>query len=427
MRGCDFAWGVVPGREHELAKALKREGFGFVVRYLSSDPSKNLTRAEVKAYKAVGLHIVTVFEDAAAALLGGRTTGRGMAVESKQQLATLGAPEHAPVYFAADFPVTPEQMPALDAALDGTAFVLTEELNGIYGSYAAVSQARHVHYKWQTVAWSAGMWSPSDHIRQFATGGVTDRVQWDLDEAMVADFGQWIWPKEKPLAPPAPKKHPVKRVAHKVKAAVKKTHAAAKHTVTHEPVVTGAGAAGGLAAFVAFIAAHLGLHLTATEMHYTLTALTALATLFAAVRTRPVAVTAIPGALATIAVAALAFHFRWPASVIATDTAMVAAGLSVVLRQGVSPKVVSADVTWVAADVERLVDKIGAVLHRASQVTPPVTVHVPVPASVASGVPSASLQSAQVTINAPAEAAVAAPVVAASSPPPFLVAPPPSH
>ena len=42
-------------------------------------------------------------------------------------------------------------------------------------------------------------------------------------------------------------------------------------------------------------------------MNYTLTALPGLAALFAAIRTRPVAVTAIPGALATITAACLAF------------------------------------------------------------------------------------------------------------------------
>src|SRR5260370_14892397 len=110
MRGCDVAWGVIPGREREFARALKRRGFGFIVRYLCTDPSKRLSRAEVRAYKAEGIHIVTVYEDAADALLGGEPAGHAQAVAAKQQLAEAGAPAHAPVYFAADFPATSAQV-----------------------------------------------------------------------------------------------------------------------------------------------------------------------------------------------------------------------------------------------------------------------------------------------------------------------------
>jgi len=196
MRGCDFAWGVRPGQERVFAKALKAAGFGFVVRYLSADPTKNLTRAEVAAYQAEDLAIVTVYEDAADAMLGGVATGTEQARRAKAQLEALGAPEHAPVFFAADFQVTPEQMPAVDAALDATAFVLSETLNGIYGSYATVSKAQHVAYRWQTLAWSAGVWNPKDVLEQTGVAsGVTDGVQWDLDESKTPDFGQWKWPK----------------------------------------------------------------------------------------------------------------------------------------------------------------------------------------------------------------------------------------
>jgi len=173
--GCDFAWGVRPGTELHLARALRAAGFDFVIRYLSRDPSKNITAAEVKAYKAEGLGIVTVYEDAAAWMLGGAQAGTDAARLAKDQLRQVGAPEHAPVYFADDFQISAEQIPAIDACLDATAFVLTETDNGIYGPLAAVSKALHVRYRWQTVAWS-GAWWPADNIRQYAVTGNTAGV-----------------------------------------------------------------------------------------------------------------------------------------------------------------------------------------------------------------------------------------------------------
>ena len=125
MRGVDFAWGVVPGRERELAKALKAQGFGFVVRYLSQTTSKVITRAEAEAYHAEGLAIVTVYEDGATWMLGGAQAGTAAARLARQQLDAAGAPAHAPVYLADDFPVTPAQMETVNACLAGAAVGLT--------------------------------------------------------------------------------------------------------------------------------------------------------------------------------------------------------------------------------------------------------------------------------------------------------------
>jgi hypothetical protein len=69
---------------------------------------------EVRAYREFLLHIVTVFEDSATELLGGDPAGRSMPLAAKQQLASLGAAEHAPVYFAADFPATGGEIPTVE-------------------------------------------------------------------------------------------------------------------------------------------------------------------------------------------------------------------------------------------------------------------------------------------------------------------------
>lgn len=392
MKGCDWAWGVVPGRERELARALRAQGFRFVVRYLSSDPTKNLTRAEVAAYRAEGMDIVTVWEDAADAVLGGAAAGRYAAVTAKAQLALLGAPAHAPVYFAMDFQVTPDQIAQADAYLDATAFVLTEELNGVYGSYTAVTQAKHVHYKWQTVAWSAGQWSPSDEIRQYAVSGVTDGAQWDLDEATVSDFGQWKWP-----APPAREYDYVTRPGDTLRGIARRRGAlpstilrmTAEHDGTFQgplvayvnagdwdaPLVAGTGlrlpapnpfrkalapvaaaitgtrsftkaepvmAAGGvlalLASILGWVMPHLGVHWTHAVNGGIITGITALAGLWAALRVTKPSVAAVTAALQALATAAAVFGLHLPALNVATITPVAALIVSLLLRGHVAPK-----------------------------------------------------------------------------------------
>lgn len=333
MKGCDYAWGVRPGHERALARALKREGFGFVVRYLSSDASKNLTRAEVRAYRAEGIKIVTVWEDAADAALGGAAAGTFAARSARRELDALGAPAHAPVYFAADFPVTAEQMPAVDAYLDATAFVLSEAENGVYGSYAAVTQARHCRYHWQTAAWSAGTWWPSDEMRQYAQGGVTNGVRWDLDVSLAPDFGQWEWPGD-PLLPAVPAAHRARKAAR----AVRVTAGKAKVAAGAEPVMTSATAVAALTPALAFLQHHVGLYLTPAEFASAVTALVALAGAVPAWLTRPVRVGALGTVMATISAAAATFGLHLPAATVGAAVPLLALFAAHLASSRVAPK-----------------------------------------------------------------------------------------
>jgi hypothetical protein len=342
-RGCDFAWGVKPGTERHLARALKRHGFHFVVRYLGRDPSKNITHAEVRAYKAEGLDIVTVYEDAATWMLGGAQAGTDAARLARDQLHAAGAPDHAPVYFADDFAVTAQQLPALDACLNATAFVLSDQENGIYGPLAAVSKAEHVRYRWQTVAWSGGVWAPDDDIRQYAISGMTMGVQWDVDVSYGQDFGQWQWPG------PAPHRKE-KKVATVIKSTRRKLH----HLIQSEPVLTSGGLAGVLGPAVAFLAKHAGLHLTTTQVHATLTIIVALTSAYAAARTTKPSVTLITGALATAATAATAFGLHMPPHLLGAEMPIAAMIVSLLVRSHVSPKS-GGTVPTVGADVAKLV------------------------------------------------------------------------
>jgi hypothetical protein len=70
------------------------------------------------------------------------------------------------------------------------------------GAYGGIQQlkrlfdAHKIAWGWQTLAWSAGQWEPRAQLRQVRTG-LTAPVggPYDIDEAQVADFGQWHPPQ----------------------------------------------------------------------------------------------------------------------------------------------------------------------------------------------------------------------------------------
>lgn len=338
MRGLDFAWGVVPGHEHALARQIRADGFGFVVRYLSYDPSKNLSRAEVEAYRAERIAIVTVWESTGQTALQGKTGGHSDAIAARAALAALGAPADSPVYFAVDFPITTDQMPLLNDYLDAAAWVLGEDRVGVYGGLQAV-QAQHARYKWQTYAWSEGQWYPSDRIRQVLnSAGTVQGISYDSDTANGADFGQWQWPPPRIETilhhePARPKRKPVRTAVRKVVGPVRRV-------VKREPVVTAAGVTSGLMAAVAFLAKTVGLHLTATDTAAILTALPALGAVWAAfqVRTEHAYQVAVAGLLVAAGTAATAFGQHWPVRDIGADAPVVAAVIAWLLRGHVTPK-----------------------------------------------------------------------------------------
>lgn len=341
MRGCDFAWGVVPGRERELARALKACGFGFVVRYLSRDTTKVISRAEAEAYRAEGLLIVTVYEDTATWMLGGEAAGHAAAVLARDQLRMAGAPRHAPAYFADDFPITPgPQITEMNACLSAAALMLGGTETGIYGPLAAVKEAHPVRYRWQTVAWSNGVWAHDDNLRQFAVSGNTQGVQWDLDETMSPDFGQWDWgdpPKQPVPVTKPPRKHRVRKVAHAAGHAGKRAGKAAGNAVRAEPVLSSATLTALISGALA-IASHHGVHIDPLTFKRILTAVVAVAGIGATIMSRPVRVGALATAMGTAATAATAFGLHVPVPWLSADMPIAALIAGLLVRGHVSPK-----------------------------------------------------------------------------------------
>jgi len=194
VKGIDIAWA------RPDVDGIKATGAKWVARYFSPDPTKNITKAEVAAYAAAKLGIVTVFEGSAGNATKGRSQGIKDAELAVTNRKTVGLPGDHVIYFAVDLDTTWDKV---SAYFDGVTSVINKKLVGIYGGYKIIQAAHAAGYGflWQTVAWSNGHWSPYADIRQ--TGGTVLSGGADVDYADTPDFGQYPSPitPAKPVPP----------------------------------------------------------------------------------------------------------------------------------------------------------------------------------------------------------------------------------
>lgn len=197
--GIDYAW------QHPDPAAVAKAGYGFACRYLSRDDTKNLSLGEAQALAANGIWVVANWEYGAQDMLRGYAGGIADAQLALAQATAAGMPAGRPVYFSADWDVTPAQEAAVLAYLSGADSVLGASSVGEYGGYYPVKIARDqgTAWSWQTSGWSGGQWDPRDQIRQTGTATVGG-VQVDVNQAMTDDYGQWQPGRLPAAAQPAP-------------------------------------------------------------------------------------------------------------------------------------------------------------------------------------------------------------------------------
>lgn len=191
MQGVDYSFS-----RPDLA-CLKRNGYGFVVRYIAAGQSaKEATRTEVDALIAAGLLVVLVYQDGRSDMLRGRDEGVHDAKVAKAEAAKVGQPTNRPIYFALDRDpgsLTDAQIDACRAYLNGAVSVLGRHRVGVYAGYRGIEELcpRWAPWGWQTYAWSRGQISSKAHFRQYRNGVDLCGGQVDLNETYRPDFGQW--------------------------------------------------------------------------------------------------------------------------------------------------------------------------------------------------------------------------------------------
>jgi|SRR5712664_4258904 len=191
IKGLDYAWTHVP-----MGEVARYTGNGgFICRYASDDPGKDLSWAEAKLAASFGVWCVLVYETTASRATAGFVAGQVDAAKAKARAKLLHMPDDRPIYFAVDFD---SAGPDVLEYFKGLADVLGKHRVGVYGGLRVCSYLwRHslIDYIWQTYAWSGGAWFTTTHIRQVKNDIVIGGVGCDADEAFPdknGDYGQWM-------------------------------------------------------------------------------------------------------------------------------------------------------------------------------------------------------------------------------------------
>ena len=125
--GIDWAWGNLTPEQ------LNSVGVKWVARYLSTDPSKNLTPAESDMLHQAGFKRVVVWETTASRATQGQAAGEADARAALAQARDCGLPEDGDwaIFFAVDFEA---EGPEIAEYFRGVRLVLDKH-TGVYAGY----------------------------------------------------------------------------------------------------------------------------------------------------------------------------------------------------------------------------------------------------------------------------------------------------
>lgn len=149
-RVIDYSWA------RPSPSSIRTSGYSGVIRYLSFEPSKNLSAGERDALWAEGLAIGLVWEAEADAPLQGYGRGQSDAREANRQADALGWPGHVVIVYAVDFGASSSQFQAIRDYFRGVKSVGGRPA-GVYGAdHVCDDLGAHepVHCYWQCAAWS---------------------------------------------------------------------------------------------------------------------------------------------------------------------------------------------------------------------------------------------------------------------------------
>lgn len=187
-------FGVDYSYDHPSMKSMVDAGVKFIVRYLSHDPTKNLTFSEATAANGSGIWCVLVWESNAKRPLSGRSAGVADAEEAVRQARTVGMLDDRPIYFAVDWDATVAQQATIHEYLRGAISVLGKDRVGLYAGYGPIFRAfdaNEIVWGWQTYAWSGGRWDNRAQIQQYKNGQSMGGGTVDFNRAVHDDYGQW--------------------------------------------------------------------------------------------------------------------------------------------------------------------------------------------------------------------------------------------
>jgi hypothetical protein len=179
----DYAWAK------PTPAAIKAAGYSGVMRYLSPDSTKNLSKPEATALLAAGLSIGLIWESTANRAGQGFAAGAADAATAEAQATALGYPFSAALFYAVDFD---GGVAAVAPYFAGVASRAARPV-GVYGS-ARVVEGVAVLWKWQACAWSAGRVSASAHLYQRLRATVPNPLPSTDENIILHPFPMWTTP-----------------------------------------------------------------------------------------------------------------------------------------------------------------------------------------------------------------------------------------
>ena len=176
----DYAWAK------PTPAAIKAAGYSGVMRYLSTDATKNLSKTEATGLLAAGLSIGLVWETTAQRAGAGFAAGAADAATAEAQADALGYPSTAVLFYAVDYDAAPSAVAPYFAGVVSKA----HRPVGVYGS-ARVVEGVNVPYKWQATAWSGGRVSTVAHLYQRLHATVAHPIASTDENVVLHDFPMW--------------------------------------------------------------------------------------------------------------------------------------------------------------------------------------------------------------------------------------------
>lgn len=150
---------------------IRAAGYGFVMRYLSNEPAKNISTGELAALHAAGLMVGFVWEAQAGDPEGGAPSGTVDGATAGNLMRALGVPTSVPVFWALD--VDDRGDPNWKVQTNAYNQAFREAVGGYapwpYGSVRLIDEFGG---GWQTEAWSDGAVSPHAFLLQYAEGSL---------------------------------------------------------------------------------------------------------------------------------------------------------------------------------------------------------------------------------------------------------------
>ena len=166
--------------------AMKAAGYSGVMRYLSYDSTKNLSKTEAIGLHAAGLDIGLVWETTATRAGEGSIAGAVDAIAAEAQATALGYPADAVIFYGVDYDAAPQAVAPYFAGVKSKA----RRPVGVYGSKRVVEGVA-APYKWQACAWSAGLVSTQAHLYQRLYATVAHPVSGTDENVVLRAFPMW--------------------------------------------------------------------------------------------------------------------------------------------------------------------------------------------------------------------------------------------